>query len=751
VTAPATHDALPGRLPLPVAGLYRDALNAIDPVVQHQSAYFTWEAGVKILATAALAEFVRRPEPVPGLTELLARPTAPTLGQWWGLVRLLVPRLAARPDAGFGAAGAALFETPLRRFPAAAALDDQLRKLGYGGPGAHLFDRLVAYRNRVIGHGAVGKHPAGHYQAVGGALLAAWAELFVALDPAAGRRLVAVTEVRQRDEAWQVVSFALAGEAPRRLPTWSDRVSGNTAPPVTAGRVYLAPADGPIPPADLTPAHPLLAYDPDRQQVLFWNAARGKGRLEYLCYADGRTEDRPDPDGALVGLFRRIPGVTVEEPEAPAGPAPGPAPTPRPRARRPVVIAAGVGLAVAAVAGVVLLSGVGDNRPRHDRPDSSGKPADPGRVGGPNPGEPPPPPPPGPEPVVRVAQAGERIIRHPALGSALDDLGKQVADDLGKRQLEGVRVGPVTGPARFPGGGAGIRQAMLAMLQAKQRLLPSAAATLRARYFPLYDEGSELLTLGVEASLWDGEARLGTYPLVSVEDRGLLAQVLGLTRGDLGGALSPERESADLRLVIDRPSVTAGVRGVRSRDGSPYGLEIRVLRDGRYAPRAAEVRDGRAFLPPPAPGEVFAVNLINDADHDASVELTLDGLSAFAFYEGKNVRSLLVPARTSTLLRGWPVRGGKTGRVDQFKFTEYPESAVAELGGDREKVGTITAAFAAAWPEGGSPPADEQAQDRSPTAPAVGRGDQIVVRAEEVRMERGRTRDVITVRYHRPE
>ena len=57
--------------------------------------------------------------------------------------------------------------------------------------------------------------------------------------------------------------------------------------------------------------------------------------------------------------------------------------------------------------------------------------------------------------------------------------------------------------------------------------------------------------------------------------------------------------------------------------GAPYAVEMRVAKfegsqkpnAAAFQPRAVEVRDGRPFLPV-KPGEVIAVRIINDADHE---------------------------------------------------------------------------------------------------------------------------------------
>jgi WD40 repeat protein/serine/threonine protein kinase len=302
------------RLPLPLAQLLRRAHNAKSAADRHGAAYFLWEAGLKLLAAAAVAEFARRPAPDPPLAEKLQNLARPSLGHWWELTRLLVPRLA-EGDAGFAAARDLLFGRARDDLPRAAGLDAALRGAADGRPGARstvrlseLFDRLVAYRNREIGHGAPGQRPAAFYEDLGRALAAGVAELFGRLDVLAGRRLVYVAEVRQAGGAWLAQRYELGGESARRLPSLELALS-DTARLPCAERLYLAGSDDG--PDGLTPLHPLLAYDAEAGRCLFLNARRGERRLEYLDYTSGGHAGLPDRGDELRALLGRLLGEPV--------------------------------------------------------------------------------------------------------------------------------------------------------------------------------------------------------------------------------------------------------------------------------------------------------------------------------------------------------------------------------------------------------------------------------------------------------
>ena len=53
------NEPLARRLPLPLAQLYRRAHNAKTPLDRHLTAYYLWEAALKLLASAAVVALRR--------------------------------------------------------------------------------------------------------------------------------------------------------------------------------------------------------------------------------------------------------------------------------------------------------------------------------------------------------------------------------------------------------------------------------------------------------------------------------------------------------------------------------------------------------------------------------------------------------------------------------------------------------------------------------------------------------------------
>ena len=155
------------RLPLPLARLYRRAHNAKTPLDRHQAAYYLWEASLKLLGSVAIVAYAERGLHQPELAGSLQNLARPAVGHWWEFVRKLVPILADNAgDAGFCAIRDLVLGRARTDMPQAAALDIALREaLGEtaGSPGSvrlsALFDRMVCYRNREVGHGAAGQRP----------------------------------------------------------------------------------------------------------------------------------------------------------------------------------------------------------------------------------------------------------------------------------------------------------------------------------------------------------------------------------------------------------------------------------------------------------------------------------------------------------------------------------------------------------------------------------------------------------------
>jgi hypothetical protein len=144
------------------------------------------------------------------------------------------------------------------------------------------------------------------------------------------------------------------------------------------------------------------------------------------------------------------------------------------------------------------------------------------------------------------------------------------------------------------------------------------------------------------------------------------------------------------------------IRPKNGKEVAPYAVEILAARFSgdqkpdpkAYRPRKPEPRDGRPFLKV-EPGEVLALRIINDADHDVAVTITIDGLSLFAFRANKNDKSqhIIIPSHSAGDILGW-FRDENVSNV--FQVADLPEHPDAKLLKTPALIGAFTLTFAAA-------------------------------------------------------
>lgn len=104
-----------------------------------------------------------------------------------------------------------------------------------------------------------------------------------------------------------------------------------------------------------------------------------------------------------------------------------------------------------------------------------------------------------------------------------------------------------------------------------------------------------------------------------------------------------------------------------------------------------------------------------------AIRLTIDGLNIFTFSDirfkdgpkkGDPLHQVyLIKPHAAIAIKGWHRTYESS---ESFVVTEYAKTAAASLD-SKANLGTITAAFAAAWPEGQPPPADEPPKKKSTT------------------------------------
>ena len=173
------------RLPLPLAQLYSRAYNAKDTRARHDNAYYLFESLLKLAACPMIGAYVdERRAGSPGdprVDDQLKALALPSLGQWVGMLRSLANYYHEREvtEAESAAPHLLLEDQQVRKqhyfaqmhrqltrkhradnAPAMLALFNQIKNGPDDLPGKDktcqlitLFDKLVQYRNSVVGHG----------------------------------------------------------------------------------------------------------------------------------------------------------------------------------------------------------------------------------------------------------------------------------------------------------------------------------------------------------------------------------------------------------------------------------------------------------------------------------------------------------------------------------------------------------------------------------------------------------------------
>src|SRR5262245_950465 len=364
----------------------------------------------------------------------------------------------------------------------------------------------------------------------------------------------------------------------------------------------------------------------------------------------------------------------------------------------------------------------------------------------------------------RVARVGIVLVLWAGLAAparADDALRKEVtviatgvAEAVKGLGHEAIAVGEFTGPAQLAASGGPLIVKTLTEELPKQGVAVKrvAAIGVKGEFEDVKDLQSGLLAARIKGTVTDRSGQVLFTFSRGVFGDNVVAALFGTT-AKLPANLPPAKRNAELEKSLDKPKVHIQGPRVSAAADSPYAVEIWAAPQpgGKYQPRPATVQDGLAFVPLRR-GEVFGVRLINKSPHDAAVTLTIDGLNLYAFSDLKDPKTgrprytvVVVGAGREVFLPGWH----RTNEVsEEFVITEYAKSAAASLRSSAP-TGTVTAAFAAAWPKDQPPPADEPKNPtgNSRSADAVGRGARVQQKYVEVERDIGVVRATVSVRY----
>src|SRR5262249_23299022 len=131
-------------------------------------------------------------------------------------------------------------------------------------------------------------------RAMADALLLAAAELFDKLDVLAGRRLIAITDVRALPGIWLIERAELHGVVPWRIASLGRPRQEGDGPPLAHG-VWLSDPTKPDDPTAFVSLTPLVGFDAETETALVFNRRKTAERVELLCYVTGRVVDQSAP------------------------------------------------------------------------------------------------------------------------------------------------------------------------------------------------------------------------------------------------------------------------------------------------------------------------------------------------------------------------------------------------------------------------------------------------------------------------
>ncbi len=361
------------------------------------------------------------------------------------------------------------------------------------------------------------------------------------------------------------------------------------------------------------------------------------------------------------------------------------------------------------------------------------------------------------------------------LEEAVDRMAEQIATYLKARKESAVMIGAFHGPSTASAG--------LKISQMLKEELPSRgieikklnAMAVRGRF--QQKRSGDMMTVQIVASMFDRNnaevfefrQRVKTQVVDDPED---VATLTGATVDTTTPAAKekpagddpppPEGGKSDdaaapakaLAEAVEKPRVSLEGTVVSATPQSPYRVEILIKQpDGKYAPCAVSVEDGFAFVDLKV-GQVYAVRIINLADHDVGVRLTIDGLNTLDFSENPAYKALgmwVIPRRTAAgpgvgVIKGWHRNDAVS---DSFLITDLPDSEAAKLGLTTSAIGTITATFVPAWSAGEQPPAVERTGSKSK---GTARGPAVRARTIPVQRFFGRTLLAsVSIRYVKPD
>ncbi len=356
---------------------------------------------------------------------------------------------------------------------------------------------------------------------------------------------------------------------------------------------------------------------------------------------------------------------------------------------------------------------------------------------------------------------GLMSARHAAAQQMMPQLkafGKNVAKALRDDGTRSVRLS-IEGSASMPSSGpAMIREVLATELHAGQikieRLRAPVTILGKIKMIELPRGGAKVEKLVLQLVLnfvdRNDSPILNLDKKINVTDLSEISQLLGLPFESHPGQRAPDGSTAEgdgrggegaggvVDGFVNPNQQVTGQSVIRARGSGEFGIE--VIANG--IPRNAAPDGGLAFVEL-VKDDKCEIRLINDADYEVAVQLTLDGVDCFWFTKSRS-GLWLVPPHKSITVKGWQLN---EKRAREFMIVPFEQSVAAQLG-PAGKFGVIAASFRRAYPKGTRVPDNDRAVGTKRIG--IGGGDEFANNIQYVQRELGRVRATVPVRYEKP-
>lgn len=347
--------------------------------------------------------------------------------------------------------------------------------------------------------------------------------------------------------------------------------------------------------------------------------------------------------------------------------------------------------------------------------------------------------------------AAQPVSADPLLDQGLKKMAQEIKSILSEEGLPArIMVGDFSAPPRLKAsGGVEISRAIATQFTAAGIDVSEEAEQQLMGKFTLKEmkqhpqDTFESLALKIVATVLDRDDE--ELRELSINVFGSVAlQIAGQTV-DFPADLPEGLKQETLIRQVKEPPTKLEQGKTKPSASSPFGMEILVNSNNRLSSRSPRLDSKSRSFVELHRGEEYIVRLYNDADFEAAVTLTIDGVDIFVDAQDapKDSRLILYPG-THIEVPGWYFT--KTNSK-AFEVGGYEES-VAKRVGNSTGIGTITAAFRACWDPDGPRPADEPS-GKAKGGKATKQGRDINKNYVQLIRDFGDVRSVVTVRYDR--